>query len=131
MALTILGTEYVFGDQEIDEQHRVLFEMTGRISAAVANRSLNVAEELAALMLYASEHFYSEEALMVRTGYPDLLTHRMAHRAFTRQLMRLTCQIHGACSPDWDFLGDFATTWMHIHVLSGDMDIRRYILATR
>jgi hemerythrin len=131
MALTKLGTGYSLGDQEIDEQHHELFEMTDRISAAVASRSLNVAEELAALMLYASEHFYSEEALMARIAYPDLLTHRMAHRAFTRQLMRFTDQIHGACPPDWNFFGDFAITWMRTHVLTGNMDIRRYLLEMR
>ena len=131
MALNRWGNEHSLGDREIDEQHRELFEMTERISAGIARRSLNLIEELSSLMLYASEHFYSEEALMSRVGYPDLIAHRLGHADFQRQLMTLSDQVHAGLISDYNCLGRYATTWMRTHVLTGDMDIRRYLLQRR
>ena len=131
MAVKKWGSQYSIGDPEIDEQHQVLFEMTNRISCTIARRQLNITEELSALMLYASEHFYSEEVLMSRIGYPGLDAHRLGHAAFQWQLMGLADRIQLAGTLDWDCLGTLTTTWMEMHVLKGDMDIRRFLLKTR
>jgi hemerythrin len=131
MALTKWGNEHSLGDREIDEQHRELFEMTRRISAGVARRRSNWIEELTSLMLYTSEHFHAEEALMCRVGFPDLDMHRMGHAVFVRELMNLVTEPHSGTISDYDCLGRYATTWMRTHVLMGDMDIRRLLIRRR
>jgi hemerythrin-like metal-binding protein len=105
--------------------------MTQRISVGVARRSLNVIEDLSSLMLYASEHFHSEEALMRRVGYPDLNTHRLGHAVFVRELMNLVTEVHSGTILDCACVGEYATTWMRTHVLTGDMDIRRFLIQGR
>ena len=105
--------------------------MTDRIGSAITSRSLNMTEALAGLMMYASEHFHTEETLMRRIGYPELPLHRLGHAAFERQLMCFALQIHAASYQDWDRLATLATNWMSNHVLTGDMDIRRYVLHSR
>jgi hemerythrin-like metal-binding protein len=131
MALSKWGNEYSLGDREIDEQHRELFEMTQRITSEIAGGSLNVVDELSSLMMYASEHFHSEEALMRRIGYPGLNAHRLGHAVFVRELMNLVTEVQSGSILDCACLGEYAATWMRSHVLTGDMDIRRFLIQGR
>jgi hemerythrin len=79
------------GIEEIDEQHKALFEVINRLDHAVSSEDKWSAVHFALVELdnYVRVHFAVEEALMRLHGYPDLADHIAAHRGFASQLMEI------------------------------------------
>jgi hemerythrin len=68
---------------------------------------------------------------MRRVGYPNLNKHRLGHAVFVRELMNLVTEVQSGTILDCACLGEYAATWMRTHVLTGDMDIRRFLIQGR
>ncbi|HSC80004.1 MAG TPA: bacteriohemerythrin [Chitinolyticbacter sp.] len=86
-----LTAELLTGIQEIDEQHRTLFETLDKLQGVVKggdNWSV-VYFALNELSHFARTHFVVEEALMRLHGYPALEQHIAEHRAFAAHLAQL------------------------------------------
>lgn len=84
----VWNVEYFLGIPEMDAEHCRIIEMINRLDEA-KNRpdalptAWRIVNELAN---YISLHFTHEESLMERSGYPDLPSHREAHRAFEERV---------------------------------------------
>ena len=76
------------GDEEIDRQHRELFEIGQELYSALADgRGFDVVEGiLARLVRHSNEHFVTEERVMERHRYPLLKAHRQSHQEFARKI---------------------------------------------
>ncbi len=79
------------GVEEIDDQHKLLFEKFNALLAACDSGSS--AEEVQRLFsflaTYVVTHFGDEERLMQKIGFPDYPKHRDMHQDFIRQVEAL------------------------------------------
>lgn len=112
------------GVDEIDRQHRQLFERLGALLDATRNRRSR--EEVLRLMDflggYAVDHFAAEEEAMERSGYPSLEGHRLEHRQFTKELEALRGEL-AADGPTALFVirvGNRVTEWLREHIYRTD-----------
>ena len=88
-----MGTEsgfasYRLGIDDIDEQHRALFDYVENLDATIASgdRWLAVYQTLAEIEHWAKMHFAVEESLMRICRYPDLMPHLAQHAAFAERV---------------------------------------------
>lgn len=81
----------VLGLDEIDAQHKSIFEHFEKLSeAAQQGKSKEVIEELSAFLFdYAHVHFTTEDKIMVEYKYPKLEVQRHEHGEFTRNANEL------------------------------------------
>lgn len=110
----------------MDEEHRGLFKHIRRFREAVSQGQGAEAtgKVLDALLDYASRHFRHEEALMEKSGYPDLERHRGLHRKLTAQVMELHRDTRSLST---DSLGAFLDQWLRGHIMSIDRQAAEYM----
>ncbi len=116
--------KYNIGIDEIDAQHRNLFQLANRLQDDLPQGRLQ--EELMSLYRHTREHFKAEEALMRDSGYPSYLEHRGQHDALLDKLNELAAEVvkDPAKLPTFrDFVGD----WIKQHMLSHDQGIAAYL----
>lgn len=122
------------GVARIDAQHKAIFEIAGRLEAAVGAREPATQLEMlfAFLAELAMDHFLEEERLMREIGYPLLPRHLQEHAQFKRQLARLVSQwnAEGASRAVLVALQAFLAFWLTEHVATSDPGIRDYLRST-
>jgi len=115
------------GDATIDRQHQglvaIINEMHRHLDAP--DREEQVMLCLTSMYLYAKEHFWDEEALMARLGYPDREAHAELHREFVQKTHELTdlCLSDAMHYPD--LLG-FLVRWLRVHIAVEDARIMAF-----
>jgi hemerythrin len=81
-----------FGDQRIDADHDLIIlrfdELAGLIQTGAADQ-YSRPELVEQLFEYLTTHFSREERLMVDVGFPELETHREAHRQMQEEFYGL------------------------------------------
>jgi hemerythrin-like metal-binding protein len=115
------------GDAMIDRQHKTLVDLINKVHVVSqsADRDVEIMHSLTSMYLYAKEHFFDEEGLMDRLGYPGTAAHKAQHRAFVEKTHALT----DAClEGDMDIaeLSTFLITWLRNHIAVEDVKILRY-----
>ncbi len=114
---------YAFGIDEIDAQHRALFEFIFKLDAAIptADSWVVVQQTLNDLNFWARVHFAVEESLMRLMGFPDAESHNATHADFMETIARLKKQ-----SLRKDIARDtsrFLNDWLRHHI---DVEDRKY-----
>ncbi len=80
------------GIEEIDKQHRWLFELTNRLHKIINNNETQhpeIQHALEQLVDYTMNHFIIEEELFERLGYPETDAHKAQHNVFCHNVMDL------------------------------------------
>jgi len=74
----------VFGHDEIDNQHRSIFDYFHKLSVVISQgMSKDLVGEMANFLFdYSHEHFEAEENIMIKYGYPQLEAQRQEHYKF-------------------------------------------------
>ena len=129
MDVFVWDATYEVGHARIDHEHQGLVDLINQVLQLQGDpdAALHLPRLLGALLRYAGEHFFAEEELMVSQGLDErhINTHREAHRAFTREVLRirqLTVQ-----SDQLQQLGEFLTGWLVGHILSYDRSLMRQL----
>lgn len=121
---------YKIGVEEIDRQHRALFDKTEELLKTVweerpeQNRSKCI-DAISFLKNYAVEHFAAEEAYQAKIDYPGLDAHRRLHKDFVSILLRLERRLvesDFALSDIKELIG-FLSAWLIYHVANADQKI--------
>jgi len=115
------------GDAMIDRQHKTWIDLLNQADEACQNAqdSSGAMSCLTGMYLYAKEHFFDEEGLMVRLGYPGRERHKELHKAFVDKTHTLTdACLHGAIN--YQELLDFMTHWLKEHITVEDAKIVEY-----
>lgn len=120
-SLIAWSDQYSLGMPEIDDQHKVLFEVLNRLWAGIINRAgrdemLAIVDELER---YTLSHFAAEETFMRATGYADLAEHKKAHKAFVDRLAAEKKLVLAGGSLSLDLL-KFLKDWLANHILVSD-----------
>ena len=118
----------LLGVEQIDEEHRYLFELLARGDYLLGNeygKDLyeDIKELLGELENYADQHFAHEEAYMKEIRDPELILQRTQHMAFretvTEFLMKNIDDDEGQRETLEELL-NFMAKWLYHHILSSD-----------
>ncbi|MDG5799611.1 bacteriohemerythrin [Marinilabiliaceae bacterium ANBcel2] len=107
----------------IDKQHQQLFSTLNNFYEGLRNRESdeNMARMIEKLLLYAKEHFATEEKHMQAVGFPGLDNHRKEHQAFIEKAE----DFHKKFTSGKLLLSlevtNFIKEWIHNHILTEDM----------
>jgi hemerythrin len=104
------------GIKEIDDQHRVLFDVIARLELAVSQEDKWSAVHYALVELssYVNIHFAVEESLMRLHDYPDLEAHIASHRAFSAELAEI--KKHSIREDVSESMTTLVKTWLVHHI---------------
>lgn len=121
--------EYFTGIEQIDAEHRRLFEIAEEVYQLKQNEFLvdkydQIRSVLNELRDYTFTHFDHEEAYMQSIGYKRMFTQKVQHDAFRKKLEEMDIQSideneDGAIQDILTFLTD----WLIHHILETDKQI--------
>jgi hemerythrin-like metal-binding protein len=117
---------YSVGVEQIDNQHKKLFEIANRFHAAFLDRAnrTTLAGIFNELIDYTAYHFADEERLMRDHNYPDYERHKANHDKLVSLVMTYKRQLD-ANEPDVEQRAmDFVKTWLNGHILGMDRNYR-------
>lgn len=121
--------KYAIGLEKIDNQHKKLFEIAGRIYDLVrisdrVDKYDQILEVLQELKDYTVFHFEEEEAYMLQTNYPKFISHRMLHKEFVAKVNSVN--ITSLDDHQTEYLLEmleFVLDWLQNHILKVDAEI--------
>ena len=134
MAYFTWDPELETGHDDIDSQHRSLFELANALERAIQNDVSGRAEDIAladavyGLVDYVVEHFAAEEALMVACGYPGLGPHRALHEELSGKVLTVMARYTNgeelACAELAPLICDLLTG----HIEQHDKSVVRFLI---
>ena len=129
MTKIVWKSQYETGIPIIDEQHRRLFETLDQVQEAVAHGSTKneIRGFVQALLAATREHFRTEEAIMTRHGFPDLLAHIREHEMMLEKLEDLNQRFEESQDSMALLVTTFMGGWLRHHISEGDFNYAQYI----
>lgn len=125
MPLFTWSDNYTIGNDEIDTQHRYLFEIFNRLydGCCQPGSTYDVYETLDELIDYAAFHFKTEHEYMLAIGYPHIETQINEHAYFTNEVLRLVQSRSMNSSELAKETITFLGSWLLHHVTEEDRKI--------
>lgn len=120
---------YSVGHEEMDAQHRQIFQCANRLYETIDldSSSKRIEATLSELIDFTISHFNMEEALMEDIGYPGLNRQKEQHQVFISRISSVQrAVVDGHQQLEMDFL-DFFKDWLVYHILTDDRLYARYI----
>ncbi len=123
---------YSVGNQELDEQHRALFEIINRLHQVMMDDGetediLQVKEKtFYELEDYGRNHFASEEAYMSGINYPDLNAHLRQHTDFLERIDIIKQNLGSCGGPRNSGIMKILVAWLHDHLENEDQKYRAF-----
>lgn len=111
------------GIRAMDAQHRLILGQVnrlGRCMAAGCGRT-SMSGVISRLVVFATEHFRAEEAMLKLIGYPELEEHHAGHSAFKLQMMRFDNAFAAQVSGVEELLLEYLRDWWTDHIIVEDM----------
>jgi len=127
MSLLIWGPMFEVGVQQIDTQHRKLFDLANELADAVrAGRGMEpLGKILNELTSYTQTHFASEEQLMTHYGYAATAEHKAYHQDLIRQITDFKRAFSAGDVGIVDKALQFFTDWLAKHIMETDKALAR------
>ncbi|HNQ96520.1 MAG TPA: diguanylate cyclase [Treponemataceae bacterium] len=114
---------YKSGNDEIDKQHRKLFQMASELIRLASQKDVEKEEcmdAIAHVEAHVQEHFHTEETMLFSLGYPDALMHKILHADLTKQLGVLKARYYKEESTLDELVTFIAKTVIDEHLLNED-----------
>lgn len=118
--------EYSVGNELLDEQHKVLFEIINDFFHNTSKK--NVTKIFHQLSDYISEHFKTEESLLVEMAYPKVEQHKKKHALLIKKFLEIQQNILRYTPEEHNKIALFLYNWLSKHILSEDMDYKEFSL---
>lgn len=116
--------EFLVGISQIDDEHRRLIAIAGKVYDALDTDSATALEMAHAaveeLLDYTATHFAHEEALMAAAGYPELEAHQALHARLLRTARDMQLRVEGGEQFVPVELNQFLYNWLVGHILEQD-----------
>lgn len=125
--------QYKTGIELIDNEHRKLFDIMGRVNALIHNENLydrfdEIMSLIDELRDYTVFHFTDEEKLMEDCGYPMLDAQKKAHAGFVRELNQVNLDdIDEDQEAYLTDLLEYLLHWLTTHILGMDKKIGEFL----
>lgn len=121
----------VLGIDEIDNQHRSIFEHSEKLSeAAQQGTQQELVEELTTFLFeYAQMHFATEDRIMLEYKYPKIELQRSEHGEFTRDAKEFKNRIEkdGATREIAIEVSGKLIRWIYNHIRTHDREMVAYV----
>lgn len=116
--------------EEIDRQHRKLFELLNELYAAMQDGHANevIGKVLERLVDYTVYHFAYEEKLFSLHGYPEDAAHRAEHAQLTSQAKALAERLKSGQGDVPMATLKFLYDWLSRHILGSDKRYAPFLL---
>jgi hemerythrin len=128
MALVWSDARFATGVDEVDAQHRALFDMANELLEATrAGRpAAEISAMLEAIGEHAKAHFACEEDIMERRNCSSCLANKLAHRWFLQDFAELgELLARDGVTPDLvDEMEEKICDWLEAHLLAIDLSLR-------
>ena len=122
---------YKLGNEQIDLQHKKLFEMVNSlINSCICGRDIvKLQETLGFLVNYTVWHFHFEEELQLQYGYPDYERHKQLHEDFKETINGIALKLkeNGPSDELCDEFNRLVVRWLVNHIQREDKKIGIYI----
>ncbi len=118
---------YSIGIEKIDEQHRELFNLVGKISDFSSIKTLIMSDLVDELRNYTQMHFKTEEDLMTKYDYPKLKEHQIEHKEFVKKVESMIDESKSSLYIYTAALSDFIKGWLITHTLGTDLEFGQYL----
>jgi hemerythrin len=130
MALLTWKDSFSVGNDDIDRQHKRLFETANQLHDSMLRGEGNavLGSLLQNLVSYTRSHFAYEERLMEEVRYPHLQAHRADHEALTRQVMQIRDEYRGGRVALTLKVMTFLKEWLQGHILESDKRYSSHLL---
>lgn len=121
--------EYLTGIEEIDKEHRVLFEIAEEIYNLCENEFVpdkydDIVSLIGRLKQYTMMHFEHEEAYMESIHYKKMFTQKVQHENFRNKLESIDLEsIDENQEQAVEDLLKFVTDWLVEHIMGTDKQI--------
>jgi len=117
-----------FGIKPVDEEHRTLFELLGRIWELVDRGDLEKAKRIFSETLagYASTHLKHEEEIMSRYGFPGYEEHLRSHQAILQKLPAVIEKVRVGGIYEIEEGVAFVIDWLINHINGADRKYADY-----
>ena len=124
--------DLLIGHSQIDEQHKMLFQILEKLVGAVAEHKEHeeVGKALAFLSVYVGSHFKLEEDLMAQFDFEGLSTHRDSHAKLTAKVEQMVDWFHDD-RLDPRELVKFLESWLVNHILKVDQLLADFLNASQ
>lgn len=124
--------KFSVGVEEFDRDHKILLDLINQFHDAYAmGKGVEALEPVFQTLLdYTQTHFRREEELMQRHGFPDLESHRIAHRDLADEVGGLHGRYLSSRNPALciEMLA-FLNNWLRFHILETDMAYKDFFVA--
>ncbi len=122
MGLMKWDATFSVGVVAMDEQHKNLMEALNDLHAAMSNgEATAVATQLLSkLARYTRNHFQAEEALLTRTGYPQLTAHHAKHVQLNNEVEQYIKRMQTGERALSVHLLHFLRDWLTVHIQKED-----------
>ena len=120
------------GYEEIDRQHKLIFEIANQLydglrQNAEAPREV-LQRSLESLCSYTREHFEDEERLMQAAGYPDFEQHKQSHDLLIGKVEEFEARFHaGEEKIATGLLPFLVGQWLSHHIAFEDQQYAGYV----
>lgn len=123
--------DYLIGIEEIDNQHKRLFEITDEafnllkddLRVDKYDEIVSILEELKSYTLY---HFKSEEEYMLRVGYKRYFSQKVDHDDFIEKINNIDLnKVDEDQNAYLMSIVEFAVQWISDHIIQKDMLIAK------
>jgi len=117
--------EYAMGFEQIDSQHRKIFNIINNLNAALKEQHGKdvIADTLNELVQYADYHFKYEEVMFAEFHYEGSVEHIAEHNAYCEKMARFILENKETNTLPYRVL-DFLIEWWTDHITGSD---REYI----
>lgn len=125
----ITWTEDIAVNDEIDEQHKQLFDILNKLHAAVTNgvEQAQITQIFDSLIDYTVLHFDTEEKYFKEYDYPGTDDHKKEHKDLTEKALELQREYReGALTISFDLL-DFLYDWLKDHTSDSDKKFAEFL----
>jgi hemerythrin-like metal-binding protein len=113
--------KYALGLDEIDEQHKMLFDIMNDIWDVIVHntKARSIMDSLEELERYTIKHFTEEEIFMRDIEYPNFDAHIALHRIFTQHIAEEKIKVQRGQTVSLELL-HFLRDWLVNHILVED-----------
>ncbi len=110
------------GNQNIDDDHKVLIDTVGRLHEAMRTGQSKevVGAILDDLVRSTEEHFEREEGFMLKINYVDYLPHKAEHERLLREVRDLQSRFNAGTITITVSVSNFLSDWLVKHILGLD-----------
>jgi hemerythrin-like metal-binding protein len=115
------SSSYALGLDEIDAQHKVLFDLINQLWHHMVQRSPlhAIMATIEELERYTLAHFTAEETFMRVIGYPHFDAHKKQHSAFILRVAKEKAAVTAGQGISFEVL-TFLKDWLVDHILVSD-----------